>query len=116
MVAVGGLGLVTASRRWVAVPRPEGPGAGFELDSSRADAALALLPPHALTYEHDVARAQAEVASGQADAALFCRPATVAQIARTAHGGDRMPPKTTFFWPKPRTGLVFRLLPPGTGG
>ena len=23
---------------------------------------------------------------------------------------DRMPPKTTFFWPKPRTGIVFRSL------
>ena len=32
----------------------------------------------------------------------------VAQIAAIAHGGDRMPPKTTFFWPKPRTGFVFR--------
>jgi len=38
------------------------------------------------------------------------KPATVAQIAAVSHGGDRMPPKTTFFWPKPRTGIVFRPL------
>ena len=33
-----------------------------------------------------------------------------AQIEATAHGGERMPPKTTFFHPKPKTGLVFRSL------
>jgi uncharacterized protein (DUF1015 family) len=38
------------------------------------------------------------------------RPATVEQIAAVSHGGERMPPKTTFFWPKPRTGVVFRPL------
>ncbi|MCB9371355.1 MAG: DUF1015 family protein [Microthrixaceae bacterium] len=39
-----------------------------------------------------------------------CRPATVAQITALAHGGERIPPKTTFFHPKPRTGMVFRSL------
>ena len=41
-------------------------------------------------------------------AAVLLRPATVSQIIEIAHGGDRMPPKTTFFFPKPRTGVVFR--------
>ena len=36
------------------------------------------------------------------------RPATVAQIQANAHSGERMPPKTTFFHPKPKTGIVFR--------
>jgi uncharacterized protein (DUF1015 family) len=35
---------------------------------------------------------------------------TVAQIVAIAHGGERMPPKSTFFWPKPRTGVVLRSL------
>jgi uncharacterized protein (DUF1015 family) len=39
---------------------------------------------------------------------VLVRPATVAQIEATAHGGERMPPKTTFFHPKLKTGLVFR--------
>ena len=43
-------------------------------------------------------------------AGVLLRPATVAQIEATAHGGERMPPKTTFFHPKPKTGLVFRSL------
>jgi uncharacterized protein (DUF1015 family) len=116
MVAEGGLGLVTAAGRWVAVPLAGGAAGGLALDSNRADAALGLLPPHTLTYEHDVDRALAEVDSGRADAAVLCRPATVPQIAATARGGERMPPKTTFFWPKPRTGLLFRLLPPAASG
>jgi uncharacterized protein (DUF1015 family) len=41
---------------------------------------------------------------------VLLRPATVPQIDATAHGGERMPPKTTFFHPKPKTGLVFRSL------
>ena len=53
---------------------------------------------------------RAAVASGAAQAGVLLRPATVAQIEATAHGGERMPPKTTFFHPKPKTGLVFRSL------
>ena len=41
---------------------------------------------------------------------MLLRPATVAQIVAIADGGERMPPKTTFFFPKPRTGVVFRTL------
>jgi len=108
MVDAGALGVVTPSGHWLARPRPGGADARYELDSSRIDAALHRLPPHALVYEHDPVRALAEVRSGAANAAVLCRPATVSQIARTAEGGERMPPKTTFFWPKPRTGMVFR--------
>jgi hypothetical protein len=107
---VGGLGVVTARQSWVAVPKPGGLADGPDLDSARADSVLGTLPPHQLAYEHDVAQAEADVSVGRLDVAVFCRPATVDQIGRTARGGDRMPPKTTFFWPKPRTGLVFRAL------
>jgi uncharacterized protein (DUF1015 family) len=108
MADAGALALVTASGCWLATPRATGAAAGYDLDSSRIDAALAGLPQHDLTYEHEIAHALLAVRTGEANAAVFCRPATVSQIARTAHGGDRMPPKTTFFWPKPRTGMVMR--------
>jgi uncharacterized protein (DUF1015 family) len=36
------------------------------------------------------------------------RPVTVAQISEWAHARRRMPPKSTYFHPKPRTGMVFR--------
>jgi uncharacterized protein (DUF1015 family) len=41
---------------------------------------------------------------------VLLRPATVEQISAISRGGVRMPPKTTFFWPKPRTGMVIREL------
>ncbi len=50
------------------------------------------------------------VAKGEADAAILLRPATVEQIRAAAFAGLRFPQKTTFFEPKPRTGLVFRIL------
>ncbi len=78
-----------------------------DLDSSRLDVARAALPQHDVVYEAEIDAVLAEVGAGEAVGAVL-RPATVAQIAATAHGGDRMPPKTTYFWPKPRTGFLFR--------
>jgi uncharacterized protein (DUF1015 family) len=108
MLSAGALAVLTQSGNWLAKPRPGGPIASYDLDSSRIDAALRSLPAHQLAYEHDPGQARAAVRAGEADAAVLCRPATVRQIARTAHGGVRMPPKTTFFWPQPRTGMVLR--------
>lgn len=111
MDAAGALGLVTADGVRLMKPRPSTvQSAGQDLDSARLDVALAALPPHDLVFQHGwdlVARA---VAEGRADAGVLLRPATVEQIAATGRGGERMPPKTTFFAPKPRTGLVFRPL------
>jgi hypothetical protein len=45
-----------------------------------------------------------------ATAALLCTPVSVAQTRAAALAGVRMPQKTTFFSPKPRTGMVFRTL------
>ena len=81
-----------------------------DLDSARLAATLAELGDHELTYQHGTDRAQAAVAAGEADWAVLIRPVTVAAIEANAHTGDRMPPKSTFFFPKPRTGIVFRSL------
>jgi uncharacterized protein (DUF1015 family) len=48
------------------------------------------------------------VRSGAAAAAILIRPVSVAEIERTAREGVLMPPKSTFFTPKLRTGLVIR--------
>ena len=37
-------------------------------------------------------------------------PVSVATIREAGRAGVRMPEKTTFFWPKPRTGMVMRRL------
>lgn len=79
-----------------------------DLDSARLAQALADLGEHELTYQHGTDRAQRAVLDGQADWAVLIRPVTVSAIEQNAHEGRRMPPKSTFFHPKPRTGIVFR--------
>ena len=43
-------------------------------------------------------------------AAVLIRPVSIAEIERTAREGLLMPPKSTFFTPKLRTGLFVRPL------
>jgi uncharacterized protein (DUF1015 family) len=85
------------------------PRTAVDLDTVGVDTALAELPPHTLTFQPGVAAALAAVGpERRAQAAVLVRPPGIAQIADVAHRHDRMPPKTTYFWPKPRTGLVLR--------
>jgi uncharacterized protein (DUF1015 family) len=63
-----------------------------------------------LTFTPDPVEAEMAVRSGDA-AAAFLLPATTALRVRDVVGrGDRLPQKSTFFYPKPRTGLVIRPL------
>ncbi|MEZ5145005.1 MAG: DUF1015 domain-containing protein [Acidimicrobiales bacterium] len=110
LVGGGRLCLVGPGGAWWLTPRPEAFGGVRDLDTSRLDAALADLPPHELVFQHGIANVVARVRRGDAQWGVLLRPATVGQIVDIAHGGERMPPKTTFFHPKPRTGVVFRTL------
>jgi uncharacterized protein (DUF1015 family) len=98
-------GVVTRDGAWRLTPRDTD---AHSLDSSRIVEALERVPAHTLTYQHGKSTVLRAVHEGRADAAVLLRPATVEQIAETGRSGVRMPPKTTFFWPKPRTGLVYR--------
>ena len=110
MLDAGALGIVTPAGAWLARPRPETEAAAeHPLDSARLDVALAGLPAHQVVYQHGVDHVTAAVAAGQAQAGVLLRPADVPTISAMAEQRLRMPPKTTFFYPKPRTGLVFRL-------
>jgi uncharacterized protein (DUF1015 family) len=108
MDQAGALCAVTPAGEVLLRPRPEALADARDLDSVRLDVALAALPPHTLRFQHGADNVRAAVARGEAPAGVLLRPATVAQIEATAHGGERMPPKTTFFHPKLKTGLVFR--------
>jgi len=110
MAADGVLVLVTPDGCWPLEPRPAMFDGVRDLDTSRLDAALATLPPHELVFQHGVDHVIERVHRGDAQAGVLLRPASVAQIVAIANGGERMPPKTTFFHPKPRTGVVLRLL------
>ena len=65
---------------------------------------------HRVTYQHGVDHVVEAVTSGAATGAVLIRPVSVAEIERTAREGVLMPPKSTFFTPKLRTGLVVRSL------
>jgi hypothetical protein len=110
MEEAGALALVLPGAAWLLHPRATALSGAADYDSSRLDVALASFPPHALTFQHGVANVVDAVRTGQAQAGVLLRPVSVAQIAATADARDRMPPKTTFFWPKLRTGTVFRSL------
>jgi uncharacterized protein (DUF1015 family) len=105
---LGGLVLVLPGDAWLLRPRPETISATRDLDSSRLDLALASLPNHGLVYQHGVEHIRSAVDSGAAQAGVLLRPVTIDQILEIAEGGEKMPPKSTFFAPKPRTGVVFR--------
>jgi len=63
-----------------------------------------------LRYVPDAAAAEEAVRSGPADLALFLPPARVDEIRSVIDAGGRLPEKSTYFWPKPRTGMVVRPL------
>jgi uncharacterized protein (DUF1015 family) len=63
-----------------------------------------------LRYSNRLAEAIEQVESGAADAGFFLRPTPVEQVREVAATGESMPPKSTYFFPKVPTGLVFNLL------
>jgi len=80
-----------------------------DVDAARLDVALEHIGrPADLDYRPDAVAVAGAVAKGTLDAALLLRPVSVDQIQAVAAAGERMPEKTTFFQPKPLTGLVFR--------
>jgi len=63
-----------------------------------------------LGYSRTDAEALELVRSGAYDAAFFLRPTPVAQVQAIAAAGVSMPPKSTYFYPKVPTGLLFNSL------
>jgi len=61
-------------------------------------------------YARDTEEALSMVRSGAFDAAFLMRPTTVEQTRELAAAGENMPPKSTFFFPKLLTGLLFNPL------
>jgi uncharacterized protein (DUF1015 family) len=77
------------------------------LDSAYLEHALSNVQ-HEVRYQHGVTEVQHELQTSEATAAILIRPVSVAEIQRTANEGLLMPPKSTFFTPKLRTGFVLR--------
>ena len=65
---------------------------------------------HGLDYSKNLADAIERVESGAADAGFFMRATPVEQVREVAATGESMPPKSTYFYPKVPTGLLFNPL------
>ena len=63
-----------------------------------------------LDYSKNLSDAIERVESGAADAGFFMRATPVEQVREVAEAGESMPPKSTYFFPKVPTGLVFNPL------
>jgi uncharacterized protein (DUF1015 family) len=75
------------------------------LDESAAGAAIA--------YSRDPDEVRARVKQGEFDLGIFLRPPSLAQVKAVADAGQVMPQKSTYFWPKPASGLIMSLQEPG---
>ncbi len=63
-----------------------------------------------LFYARDTDEALRVVRSGEYDAAFLMRPTPIEQVRDVAAEGENMPPKSTYFFPKLLTGLLFNPL------
>jgi hypothetical protein len=60
-----------------------------------------------VTFFKDTVDAFTRLETGEFQAGFFMNPTGLDQVYKVALGGERMPQKTTFFYPKLPTGLVF---------
>ena len=79
----------------------------IETDEEVDAEAVAGLDAEVVGYAPVAAEAVAAVDRGEADAAFLLRPVGVEQIAARAAAGGVMPQKTTFFYPKLLSGMLF---------
>ena len=91
------------------IPRPGAFDGIRELDGAWLEHAL-IGTPAEVAYQHGLDEVLGALRQGTATAAVLIRPVGIAEIERTAREGLLMPPKSTFFTPKLRTGFVIRLL------
>jgi uncharacterized protein (DUF1015 family) len=66
----------------------------------------------AIAYTRDAVEAVKAVAAGEAHLALLQNPPLVSQVEAVALAGERMPQKSTYFYPKLVSGLVISPLDP----
>jgi len=69
-----------------------------------------ILGASSVAFQPDAAAAESAVLRGDAGMAFFLPPTRVDRIRSVIERGERLPQKSTYFWPKPRTGMVIRPL------
>src|SRR5207249_2250089 len=63
-----------------------------------------------LRFVPDAVAAEEAVLARTASAAFLLPPTRVDRVRAIIQRGSRLPQKSTYFWPKPRTGLIIRPL------
>jgi uncharacterized protein (DUF1015 family) len=80
-------------------------------DGGRLDTALVeSLGPQGVSYTADARRAVAAVDEGRAQAAFLLRATPIEEVFAVAQRGETMPQKSTYFYPKLVSGLLFHPL------
>jgi uncharacterized protein (DUF1015 family) len=59
-----------------------------------------------IDYEMDIQKALEKVRNGQFEAVFFLNPTHVEDVEKAALSSMRMPPKSTYFYPKLLSGVV----------
>lgn len=112
MVSLGRLVLLgpDGQAEWL-IPKPGVFDQVRALDGAWLEHALATSQAE-VSYQHGLAEIlhllSADGLDDPVTAAILIRPTSITEIIRTARQGELMPPKSTFFTPKLRTGLVVR--------
>ncbi len=63
-----------------------------------------------LNYLKDEEEVLAAVVQGDAEIAVLLNPPKISEVKEVARNGDRMPHKSTYFYPKPLTGFVLNVM------
>jgi uncharacterized protein (DUF1015 family) len=82
---------------------------------ARGELDVELVDRHGLDgirYTPQLEEAVSAVDAGAADVAFLLRAPRVEDVFETARHGERMPPKSTYFFPKPLSGLLFHPVTP----
>lgn len=106
---------------WLTLADADAEGAAMPTDRSPAWRDLDVSVLHALVFEHllggvtpgfvhHASEAAAEIDAGRADLAFLLAPAPFEAVVAVAEAGEAMPQKSTYFVPKPKTGIVLRAL------
>jgi len=66
-----------------------------------------------IAYSRDPTEVAQLVRGGEYDLGILTRAPSLQQVQAVADAGESMPQKSTYFWPKPASGLVMMLQPPG---
>ena len=82
------------------------PGEAPAVGALHAELLDGRVPRGGLRYVHDAMTADEAVRSGEAVGAYLLPPTTPDRIRSVIERGERLPEKSTYFWPKPLTGMV----------